>query len=147
MSTAFVRSPHPDSYVNEGKQLFAQNCSACHGDTAKGGRGPDLTRGQWKHGASDEDIIRHTIKGIPGIQMPAIPLSEAEARKIVAFLRSLAGRAVEPPMTSNVATGRKLFFGAAQCSICHMFGGRGDIPGADLTEVRALYGKMLWSSQ
>src|SRR4029453_14478789 len=75
--------------VNEGARLFAQNCSACHGDNAKGGRGPDLTSGQWEHGGSDDEIVRNTINGIPGTQMPATPLSEAEARKIVAFLRSL----------------------------------------------------------
>ena len=134
---SFALTQHPDNNVNEGARLFAQNCSACHGDTAKGGRGPDLTSGQWKHGGSDEDLIRNTIKGIPGTQMPAIPLSEADARKIVAFLRSLSGKAADPEIAGNVAAGRQLFFGAAKCSACHMFGGRGDILGADLTEVRA----------
>ncbi len=128
---------HPDNAVNEGARLFARNCSACHGDNAKGGRGPDLTSGQWKHGSTDEDLIRNTIKGIPGTQMPAIALSETEARKVVAFLRSLSGKAAEPEIAGNVAVGRQLFFGAAKCSTCHMFGGRGDILGADLTDVRA----------
>src|SRR5262245_50842719 len=63
--------------IREGGRLFAKNCSACHGDTGKGGRGPDLTSGQWKHGGSDGEIIRNTIKGIPGTQMPAIPVTEA----------------------------------------------------------------------
>jgi mono/diheme cytochrome c family protein len=128
---------HPDNSVNEGAPLFAQHCSACHGDTAKGGRGSDLTSGQWKHGGSDEEIVRNTIKGIPGTQMPAIPLSEADARKIVAFLRALAGKAKLEAVTGDVEAGRRLFFGAAKCSTCHMFGGRGDILAADLTDVRA----------
>ena len=37
---------------------FVKNCSACHGDNAKGGRGPDLTTGEWKHGGSDEDAAK-----------------------------------------------------------------------------------------
>ncbi len=128
---------HLDNNVNEGAKLFAQNCSACHGDTAKGGRGPDLTSGQWKHGSADEDIIRNTIKGIPGTQMPAIPLSEIEVRKIVAFLHSLSEKVAEPEITGNVEAGKQLFFGAAKCSTCHMFGGRGDILGTDLTDIRS----------
>ena len=128
---------HPDNNINEGAKLFAQNCSACHGDTAKGGRGSDLTTGQWKHGGSDEEIIRNTIKGIPGTQMPAFPLSEADARKIVAFLRSLTRKAADPEIVGNVASGKELFFGVAKCSSCHMYGGRGDILGADLTDVRS----------
>lgn len=132
-----VLAQHPDSSVSEGAKLFAQNCSACHGDTAKGGRAPDLTSGQWKHGSTDEDIIRNTIKGIPGTQMPAIPLSEADARKIVAFLRSLSGKAGGGDLAGSVGSGRQLFFGAAKCSECHMFAGRGGILGADLTNARA----------
>ena len=134
---SFAFTQHPDDAVNEGAKLFAQNCSACHGDTAKGGRGSDLTSGQWKHGGSDEEIIRNTMKGIPGTQMPAFPLSETDARKIVAFLRSLSGKAVDPEITGNITAGRQLFFGAAKCSSCHMYGGRGDILGADLTDVRS----------
>ena len=134
---SFAFTQHPDTAVNEGAKLFAQNCSACHGDTAKGGRGSDLTTGQWKHGGSDEEIIRNTMKGIPGTQMPAFPLSENDARKIVAFLRSLSGKTVDPEITGNIAAGRQLFFGSAKCSMCHMYGGRGDILGADLTDVRS----------
>lgn len=127
---------HPDNAVNEGARLFARNCSACHGDTAKGGRGPDLTSGQWKHGGSDEEIIRNTIRGIPGTQMPAIPLSEADARKIVAFLRSLGGPDSRTVARGDAESGRRLFFGEAGCAACHMFGGRGDILAADLTDIR-----------
>ncbi|MFN0124364.1 MAG: PQQ-binding-like beta-propeller repeat protein [Blastocatellia bacterium] len=133
---AFVApAQHPDADVNEGARLFAQNCSACHGDTGKGGRGPDLTSGQWKHGAADEDLLRNIVKGIPGTQMPAIPMPETDARKIIAFLRSLSGN--NSTVAGNIDNGRRLFFGAAQCGTCHMFGGRGDILGPDLTDVRA----------
>lgn len=137
LGAGLALTQHPSESVNEGARLFAQNCSACHGDTAKGGRAPDLTTGQWKHGGADEDLLRNIVKGIPGTQMPAIPLSEADARKVIAFLRSLSGKTTAPEITGNPAAGRQLFFGAAQCSTCHMFGGRGDILGADLTEARA----------
>ena len=34
---------HPQ--IAEGRTLFVKLCSACHGDTGKGGRGTDLTTG------------------------------------------------------------------------------------------------------
>lgn len=132
----FALTQHPDSAINEGAKLFAQNCSACHGDTAKGGRAPDLTSGQWKHGGTDEDLKRNIIKGIPGTQMPAIALSEAEVKKVIAFLRSLSSAAKSGGLAGNLESGRQLFFGSAKCSSCHMFGGRGDILASDLTDVR-----------
>ncbi|MEY4166610.1 MAG: hypothetical protein RIR52_434 [Acidobacteriota bacterium] len=128
---------HPTTVVEEGRELFRLNCSACHGDTGRGGRGPDLTSGRWKHGGSDAEIVRNTLKGIPGTQMPAIPISEIEAGKIVAYLRSLSGVASEIRSTGEPEAGRTLFFGAARCSTCHMFGGRGDILASDLTGVRS----------
>ena len=132
---------HPDNSaadsVKEGAKVFTQNCSACHGDTGKGGRAPDLTSGQWKHGGTDEDLLRNIVKGIPGTQMPAIALSEAEAKQVVAFLRSLSNKARGDVVAGNVAAGKRLFFGASKCSTCHMFGGRGSILAADLTNVRA----------
>lgn len=136
LTASLALTQHPDSNVNEGARLFSQNCSACHGNNAKGGRGSDLTTGQWRHGGSDADLIRNIIKGIPGTQMPAISMSEDDARKIIAFLRSLSGSAKSVAITGNVAAGKQLFFGAAQCSTCHMFGGRGDILAPDLTDVR-----------
>lgn len=133
---------HPESSsIQVGAKLFAQNCSACHGDTGKGGRAPDLTSGQWKHGGTDEDLLRNIVKGIPGTQMPAIALSDAEAKQVIAFLRSLSnkadGKTKDATILGNVQAGKQLFFGAAQCSTCHMFGGRGDILAADLTDVRS----------
>src|SRR5215213_168948 len=78
LSATRLWSQHPET--SQGKSLFVQKCSACHGDTAKGGRGPDLTSGEWKHGSADADLIRNITKGIPGTQMPAISMSEADAR-------------------------------------------------------------------
>ncbi|MBK5294388.1 MAG: PQQ-binding-like beta-propeller repeat protein [Acidobacteriia bacterium] len=133
--TASAFPQHTD--LDRGGQLFVKNCSACHGDTAKGGRGPDLTGGEWKHGGSDDDLLRNFTKGIPGTQMPAIPMPEADARLIVGFLRWTGGESAKDSLSGDVALGRQLFFEAAQCSQCHMFGGRGGILGRDLTDARA----------
>ncbi|MBS1829759.1 MAG: PQQ-dependent dehydrogenase, methanol/ethanol family [Acidobacteria bacterium] len=127
---ASVFAQHPD--VASGRKLFRSACSACHGDNAKGGRGPDLTTGEWKHGGSDEDLIRNITKGIPGTQMPAIPLPEADTRRIIAFMRSLLAQA--EPIPGNPEAGRAVF--TAQCSKCHMFSANGGRFAPDLTRVR-----------
>jgi alcohol dehydrogenase (cytochrome c) len=126
---------HPEA-IRDGRLLFVKNCSACHGDTAKGGRGPDLTTGTWKHGGSTADIVKNINKGIPGTQMPPVPMPDADARNIAAFLLSLSSEPAARP-TGNPANGRSLFYGAANCAVCHMFAGRGSIFAPDLTDIRA----------
>lgn len=131
----FALAQHPEA-IREGRQIFIRSCSACHGDTAKGGRGPDLTTGEWKHGGSVDDLVKNIVKGIPGTQMPPIPMLGSEARAVVSFLQSLSAKPDERP-TGDEAKGRALFFGAANCAVCHMFAGRGGIFGSDLTNARA----------
>ncbi len=140
ISGGYVSSQHPaveTVSVSEGRRLFQENCSACHGDTGKGGRGPDLTSGAWKHGGSDAEIVRNTLRGIPGTQMPAIAITELEAMKIVKFLRSLGKPGDVVELTGSVEAGRELFFKNERCAECHMYGGRGGIRAADLTDIRS----------
>ncbi|MBY0505750.1 MAG: PQQ-dependent dehydrogenase, methanol/ethanol family [Bryobacteraceae bacterium] len=125
---------HPEA-VREGQKLFVRQCSACHGDTAKGGRGPDLTTGDWKHGSAPADLVRNIVKGIPGTQMPAITMPVAEAEAIATYLLSLSESADRA--TGNEANGSKLF--GANCRSCHMFGGQGGLLGGDLSNIRAKY--------
>ncbi|MBL8227645.1 MAG: PQQ-dependent dehydrogenase, methanol/ethanol family [Bryobacterales bacterium] len=123
---------HPESQ-SRGRDLFVRNCSACHGDTAKGGRASDLTTGNWKHGGTDDDLLRNITKGIAGTQMPAFPMPEADARAIISFLRSLSTGG-EEEVTGDMNAGRIVF--QRQCSSCHMFGGEGGTLGHDLTSLR-----------
>jgi mono/diheme cytochrome c family protein len=65
-------------------------------------------------------------------EMPAFPLSEVQAKEIVAYLRSLAP-APEAASKGDPVAGRALFFGSAGCSKCHMFFGQGGRLGPDLS--------------
>jgi mono/diheme cytochrome c family protein len=82
--------------------------------------------------------VRNITKGIPGTQMPAIPLPEADAQAVADFLLSLAARPGEA-ITGNEASGRALFAGKGRCSECHMFGGNGGTFGPDLSGLRARF--------
>jgi PQQ-dependent dehydrogenase (methanol/ethanol family) len=123
------------SRIEAGHKLFEKNCSACHGSEAKGGRGPDLTAARWKWGSSDAAILQNILTGIPGTQMPAFPMQEDEGRAILAWLRSLRSTGPEEQVTGDSKAGRTLFFGAAECSRCHIFGGQGGRLGPDLTRI------------
>src|SRR5207245_11571823 len=55
-----------------GEFEFRANCAFCHGLGARGGgRGPDLTRAQKRHGNSDAEMFHNIHDGISGTAMPA----------------------------------------------------------------------------
>ncbi len=133
--TAAALLAQPDDHA-AGRRLFQRSCTGCHGENAKGGRAPDLTSGNFRWGGADADLIRVIQKGIPGTLMPPCPMPDDEARAIVAYLRSLKAAGPEEKISGDAESGRGLFFGAAQCSRCHMYAGEGGRLGPDLTAIR-----------
>ncbi|MBI4907800.1 MAG: PQQ-dependent dehydrogenase, methanol/ethanol family [Acidobacteria bacterium] len=117
-----------------GRQLFLSFCSSCHGDTGKGGRGSDLTTGQWTHGGSDDQLLSSITKGIRGTEMPGFALPDADARALVGYMHELSGK-TGAAFAGDMEAGRTAFFGAAGCSRCHMYGGRGGLLGPDLSGI------------
>jgi len=119
--------------IAQGRKLFEQNCTACHGQNATGGRGSDLT-GRLQHGATENEIVDNITHGIAGTEMPGFPLSRDDAQAIAAFLRSLRANASDSPITGDATRGQTAFFGAAGCGGCHMYDGRGGRLGPDLSK-------------
>jgi len=125
-----------------GEYEFRINCALCHGLGARGGgRGPDLTRAVKKHTHSDADMFQVISNGIPGTAMPAngtngqgVGMTDEEIWQIITYIRSQEVRAPANP-TGNAAHGKNLFYGDANCSLCHMVEGRGGRLGPDLTGV------------
>ncbi len=125
-----------------GEFEFRINCALCHGLGARGGgRGPDLTRAHKRHGDADGDLFRNISQGIPGTVMPAngtngqgVGMTDEEIWQIITYLRSIQVKAPSKNL-GNAAHGKQLFFGDANCSTCHMVGGKGGRVGPDLTTV------------
>ena len=78
------------SNAQQGKHLLNAYCSRCHGKDGRGGKGPDLTDGVFRHVTSDKDILSAIVVGIPGTGMPGFgdELSERDAVLIQRYLET-----------------------------------------------------------
>src|SRR5579862_3184493 len=125
-----------------GEYEFRINCALCHGLGAHGGgRGPDLTRAVKKHTHNDAEMFQVISNGIPGTAMPAngtngqgVGMTDEEIWQIITYIRSQEVKAPAHP-AGNAAHGKELFYGDANCSLCHMIEGKGGRLGPDLTGV------------
>ena len=145
---AGVQAQEKNPYVGDAKMAklgeyqFRLNCAFCHGLGARGGgRGPDLTKAQKRHGSSDVEMFHNIHDGIAGTAMPAatnggigVGMSDEEIWQVVTYLRSVQVKAPAQP-AGNAEHGKELFYGTAGCSTCHMMQGKGGRLGPDLSTV------------
>ena len=128
--------------IENGSRVFQSTCAGCHGQTGDGVAGIDLSRGQFRRGTSDTDLIKIIQTGIPGTTMPPHNLTDTQAGAVVAYLRNMATirRGAAPDVLRGVgdaARGRALFEGKGQCATCHRVNGKGPRLAPDLSDVGA----------
>jgi len=118
--------------VLQGKAVYDKNCTACHGADASA----TSMRGE----RSDAQLLNVVRNGIPGTAMPAwgTRLSNDDILKLGAYIHALRGTALDAPSPGDVAHGREVFFGKANCASCHMAEGRGGVIGPDLSNIAAI---------
>jgi len=137
----------PELYAfaqSAGKTMFRENCAACHGTGAQGGKGyPNLNDDDWLWGGDSEAIyktIKHGIRSnhaeTRDSQMPAFGdiLNKDETSKVAGHVMSLTGKA-EPNME-----GAELF--KQNCASCHGDNGQGgrEFGAPNLADAIWLYG-------
>lgn len=98
--TAYVRSlsglpvsAEEKAAIAAGKEVFAANCTACHGDDARGDRqtgAPDLTDASWLYGSSMQTVFTTIHAGRQG-QMPTWEgrLSPADIKLLALYVATL----------------------------------------------------------
>lgn len=121
------------------KNLFANNCSVCHGSDARGAKGfPNLTDDDWLWGGSPETIYETIAQGRKGA-MPAWGpmLGQQGVEEVAAYVLSLSGRQAPADW---VAAGKTRF--ETICIACHGVDGKGNqaLGAPNLTDNVWLYG-------
>lgn len=86
---------HDGALAATGAELYADNCSSCHGDTAMGDReqgAPNLTDAIWLYGGDEAAIVETITNSRFGV-MPSWTnrLSEAEVNAVAVYVHSLGG--------------------------------------------------------
>jgi cytochrome c oxidase cbb3-type subunit 3 len=110
------------------RNLFALNCSSCHGSDARGAKGfPNLTDEDWLWGGSEQTVYQTIAQGrnnaMPGW---GAVLGADGVEQVMAFVLSLSGRELKGPAGSAdfVAAGKVRF--TTMCSACHGALGKGN---------------------
>ena len=133
------RAAEDPAQVTRGKTLFDINCRACHGPDLRGGDmgGPNLLRSPAALTDINGEQIVPIIHGSrKDMGMPAIGLSDEDAKAVAAYVRSvieMIGTQGKPPsskeppsiLVGNAAEGKSFF--AAKCASCHS--ATGDLQG------------------
>jgi cytochrome c oxidase cbb3-type subunit III len=81
--------------AKRGKQIFADNCVACHGDAGKGKQdvgAPNLTDAIWLYGGTKPDIVKSIETGRGGV-MPSWQgrLDAATIKELALYVHQLGG--------------------------------------------------------
>ena len=119
----------------QGGALFQTHCTYCHGARGEGGRGADLTTGQYRYGASDTELFLTIRNGVRGTEMPPVRASDEEVWKMVAFVKRLGNAGLDEKAPGDPAAGRAVYEGKGRCQTCHSIGGAGGSLGPDLIDV------------
>jgi mono/diheme cytochrome c family protein len=117
--------------IEDGGRAFRNTCANCHGPDGDQIASIDLGRGQFRRPLSDEELAGIIRKGIPNTPMPATNVSEVQAMKIVAYLRSVAAARRGAAAAGDAARGKAIFDGKGACSTCHRVNGNGSRLGPD----------------
>ena len=148
-----ARAQSGDDQLEEGAQLYAENCQVCHGDQGQGRVGAILAK-NWPSIRPDLTIKAVIVDGVPGSPMPAWseanggPLSDAQIDALVTYILSWETGApfvyqpawtptARPALTplpdvaGNPNRGGVLF--DENCSVCHGVNGEGRV-GATLAK-------------
>jgi cytochrome c oxidase cbb3-type subunit 3 len=151
------RAPADPALIERGRTIYSVTCSACHGADARGGQlgGVNLLRSQLVLADQEgEAIIPVVLKGRPEKGMPPAPITEADAKAVVAYLHYLlaaAGKQGSPPpsnapppdvLVGDAPSGKTVF--EARCTACHSITGDLQGIGGRLPDAKSL--QNLWVS-
>jgi putative heme-binding domain-containing protein len=132
----FAQHGYTPGDVEEGEQLFIENCAICHGPEGDAVPRVNLASGKFRHGSSDEELAQIIKNGIPGTAMPPGNFHEHQITALIAYLRSMSASVAGSTTTlGNAARGKTILEGKGECLNCHRVDGKGSYLGPDLTDI------------
>jgi cytochrome c oxidase cbb3-type subunit III len=125
-----------DQDAELGRMNFVTNagCAYCHGNDGTGGRGANLTNGEYRHGGSDAQLFTTIRNGVPGSEMPPTRGPNQDIWRLVAFVKRLGSQGLNEHAPGDAIAGKTVYQGKG-CTGCHTVNDQGGILGPDLTEV------------
>lgn len=126
--------------MKTGRNIFLNNCAACHGSDARGAKGfPNLTDDDWLYGGEEADLVTTLTNGRSGV-MPALgaAFTPEELESVVQFILSQTDR--QTASEEVVAAGKAKF--DVMCIACHGPDAKGNkfLGAPNLTDNIWLYG-------
>lgn len=123
-----VTAVQPVIAAPNGKSLYDEHCSVCHGSNGEGGVGIPLSLPDFINRTPDEYLFKSIRYGRPGRIMPAFDrLSDAQVTSIVQYVRTWGeGEAVKEitdVIVGDAKRGKTLY--EKQCLQCHGEDGHG----------------------
>lgn len=126
---AFARDSGWNSNYSQGRQLFADNCAGCHGETGLGDLGLPLNLQSFLVIADTGYLLRSMKYGRPMRDMPSFEdvLTPDERKTIALYIKSWQYKPSlelpKSPVNGNASEGAMLFGGL--CGGCHGLNGEG----------------------
>jgi putative heme-binding domain-containing protein len=119
-----------------GRKSFVTDagCAYCHSNDGTGGRGANLTLGEYRFGGSDAQLFETIRNGIPGSDMPPTRGKDDDIWRLVAFVKRLGSQGLEEKAPGDRAAGEAIYRKGG-CAGCHTVIQEGGIIGPDLTRV------------
>ena len=79
--------------ITAGKDIFTKNCVACHGQSAEGMVGPNLTDEFWIHGGGIKNVFKTITNGVPAKGMISwkSQLSAIQIQSVASYILTLKG--------------------------------------------------------
>jgi len=124
--------------IQYGAQIFASQCTACHGENGDQIPGVNFRAGTFKRVISDNDLRATITTGVPGTAMQPFNFGASELTGIVSYLRNMTSFDTRNSLLGNKERGKTLFEGAGKCATCHAVNGKGPRVAPDLGDIGSL---------
>jgi putative heme-binding domain-containing protein len=124
--------------IRYGAQIYAAQCTPCHGVTGNQIGGVDFNSGQLRRAPTDQDLRTIVTTGIVGTAMPPFKFDASELAGIIAYIRTFRDFDASGITLGDPGRGKAWFEGAGGCANCHRVYGKGPRLAPDLSDIGAI---------